>query len=153
MTTTDDVPNEIQKAKERAVRLLARRDHSAFELRAKLRQKLKVSESTWTAVLSFLKESGYMADEDDLALRWVRQWRAEGRGRHWIYGKLRSKGLATVPLNDDEEEVDAARLFVAKKIRGKTPASLALAENAKLGRAMVSRGFSSSVVASLLRAR
>lgn len=152
-----DPKAEIQKTTERALRLLARRDHSAYELKTKLRRKCGreggMSDAVWGEVLASLKNAGYMADEGDLALRWVQQWRAEGRGRHWIQGKLKSKGLAAVPLRDDEEELEAAKAFIAKKTRGKTIGTLGTADKARLGRSMISRGFSSSVVASLLRGR
>src|SRR5437016_4926572 len=101
--------------KDRALRILARRDHSARELRLKLKQRIKIEDDKFDQLLGDLKRLGYMVDEGDLTCRWVRQWRSEGRGRYWISGKLKSKGLPVPNLKDDSEELEAARLFLSKK--------------------------------------
>jgi len=115
MTTTT---NDFEKIKECALRLLARRDHSALELKLKLKQKLKIDSKVFDELLEHLKNLGVMAKEDDLAGRWIAEWRKSGRGRHWISGKLRTKGLPQVDLHDDEEEKEAAMTFLEKKLRG-----------------------------------
>lgn len=140
----------LTKLKDKALRLLARRDHSEYELKQKLRTRGKFDDSTFSALIDYLKNLGYLADQNELSRRWIRQFRSEGRGRHWITGKLRTKGLPALDLRDDEEEFASARLFVAKKLRGKNPKALKLNEKAKLSRSLVSRGFSSSVVATVM---
>ena len=141
----------FEKVKERALRLLARRDHSAFELKQKLRQKLKIQNEDFENLLVYLKGHGYLAGEDDLARRWANQWRQEGRGRHWIQGKLKSKGLPPVELRDDEQETEAALIFLGKRFAGRVPSCLSLKDRGKLARSLISRGFSSSLVATLIR--
>jgi regulatory protein len=142
---------DFEQIKDRALRLLARRDHSAYELKMKLRQRLKLENDVFDQLLTYLKGLGYMAKEDDLAQRWVREWQSEGRGRHWINGKLRTKGLPPVSLTDDENEHEAAKSFLEKKLAGKTIRQLNRQERARVARALVSRGFSMSLVASLLK--
>src|ERR1700677_3027925 len=105
---------EFEKIKDRALRLLARRDHSAQELKLKLKQKLKIENNVFEELLTHFKSLGLMADESDLASRWISEWRRSGRGRHWISGKLRSKGLPQINLRDDEDEKGAATLFLEK---------------------------------------
>jgi regulatory protein len=141
---------DFQKIKERAFRLLARRDHSAFELKQKLKQKTQIDDETFASLYTYLKELGYMADENLLSERWAKQWRAEGRGRQWIQGKLRQKGLPAVELRDDETELESAKDFLKKKLAGSIK-KLDRKKRAKLARSLISRGFSTPVVATLLK--
>jgi regulatory protein len=145
----DDVP----KLKERALRLLARRDHSRVELRLKLRQRAKFTQETFEAVVDSLKNLGYLADERELAQRWIRQWRNEGRGRQWISGKLKSKGLPSIPLRDDASEFESAKIYLKKKLGDQTLKQLDHLERTRIARRMISRGFSIPLVSSLLRGK
>jgi len=142
---------EFEKIKDRALRLLARRDHSSLELKLKLKSKLKIENSVFDELLTHLKGLGLMSNEEGLSQRWILEWRKSGRGRHWISGKLRSKGLPKVELRDDEEERAAATLFIEKKLSGKNIKELRYEERAKLGRTLVSRGFSMSLVAEIIK--
>ncbi len=144
-------PSEFEKVKDRALRLLARRDHSSLELKLKLKQKLKIENEIFDKLLAHLKDLGLMAKEEDLSRRWLAEYRREGRGRHWISGKLKMKGLPPLSLTDDEDELQAATSFLERKLRGKTPHQLSFAEKTKLSRSLVSRGFSHTLVASLLK--
>ncbi len=144
-------PAEFEKVKDRALRLLARRDHSSQELKVKLKQKLKIENDVFERLLSHLKDLGLMANEGDLSQRWLAEYRREGRGRFWISGKLKTKGLPPIPLSDDDEELEAARHFLDRKLRGKALTQLSFAEKTKLSRSLVSRGFSNTLVASLLK--
>jgi SOS response regulatory protein OraA/RecX len=54
-----------EKAKERALRLLARRDHSVRELKQKLSQRLELRREDLEDLIIYLKERGYLASEDD----------------------------------------------------------------------------------------
>ena len=147
MLTTE----EFQKLKSKALRLLAKRDHSRLELKRKLSAKSSLDQEAFNELVELLKNLGYMADEKDLASRWVKQWRSEGRGRLWISGKLREKGLPEPDLKDDDEELETARLFLDKRLRGKSITTLGFNEKMKLGRSMTSRGFSTSTVATVLK--
>ena len=143
----------FQKAKERALRLLAIRDHSALELRKKLKHKLQINEELWQQILTSLKELGYMAPEKDLSERWINQWRQEGRGRRWIAGKLKEKGLPVPSMNDDEDEIQAAMQFSERKCRNTEFTLSNLKGKAKLNRALMSRGFSGYVISHVLKRR
>ncbi|MDZ4677763.1 MAG: regulatory protein RecX [Oligoflexia bacterium] len=150
MSQDEAKPDDFQKIKESAFRLLARRDHSAFELKQKLKQKFSLADETFQTLLSYLNNLGYMADENVLSQRWVKQWRAEGRGRQWIQGKLRTKGLPQIDLRDDENELESAKEFLKKKLSSSIE-KLDYKKKAKLARSMISRGFSGPVVATLLK--
>ena len=139
------------KLKEKALRLLERRDHSRMELRFKLRQKGPFTKETFEELVSYLKDMGYLADERDLAGRWIRQWRKEGRGRQWIAGKLKSKGLPTIPLRDDSSEFESARIYLNKKSGEKKLKQLDSVERTKIARRLIARGFSIVLVSSLLK--
>src|SRR3954462_8499047 len=116
----DSSNSDFQKIKDKALRLLARRDHSKFELKMKLRQRMKFDNATFEALIEKLQELGYLADENALSRRWIDQWRKEGRGRQWISGKLRVKGLPQVTLKDDIAEFESAQVYLARKLGTKT---------------------------------
>jgi regulatory protein len=142
--------NQMKTMIDTALRLLARRDHSIHELKTKLKQRAKITDDVFENLICHLKKMGYLADETNLAERWAKQWRSEGRGRNWICQKLKTKGLPQISFKDDDDERAAALYFLEKKLRGKKLMTLSYQDRAKLGRALVSRGFSHSLVATLL---
>ena len=142
---------DFEYIKDRALRLLARRDHSALELKLKLKQKLKIENDVFEKLLAHLESLGLMGKEKELSERWLSEFRREGRGRYWISGKLKTKGLPPVELSDDDDEIASAIHFLDRKLRGKEIKDLSHVEKTKLSRALVSRGFSHTLVASLLK--
>jgi regulatory protein len=93
------------------VALLARREHSARELAAKLRRKGCDPDAVEQAVARLLEE-GYL--DDERYARAVVRRRAGARGRSAIRGELVARGVsrdvvaATVDELDGEEEIAAA---------------------------------------------
>ncbi len=82
---------EEERAVDRAVRALARRDHSAASLRAKL-DRAGVSESAQAAALDVLERAGYVDD-----VRYARERAAlladRGHGDAWIRADLERQGV------------------------------------------------------------
>jgi regulatory protein len=82
---------EEERAVDRAVRALARRDHSAASLRAKL-DRAGVSESAQAAALDALERAGYVDD-----VRYARERAAllaeRGYGDAWIRADLERQGV------------------------------------------------------------
>jgi SOS response regulatory protein OraA/RecX len=85
-------PDERDAALERAVRALARRDHSTESLRAKL-ERAGVSESARQEAVDALARAGYLDDE-----RFARDRAAvlaeRGYGDDWIRADLEAQGVA-----------------------------------------------------------
>ncbi len=145
------LPEDFEKIKNRALRILALRDHSKQELKTKLKKQFKIDDSEMEVIFDYLSQLSLLPDETDLSRRWVCQWRKEGKGRHWILAKLRSKGLFFKGLKDDDDEHETAMVFIGKKLAGKSLKDLTYEERIKLGRALVSRGFSMSLVAEIIK--
>ena len=125
---------ERQKALDRAVRALARRDHSAAELRAKL-DRAGISEDAQTDAVGTLERVGYVDDA-----RYARDRAAHlagrGYGDEWIRADLETAEPALTAL---EPEVERAGRE-ATKAGGGTRAVRTLAR----------RGFSEDTLESLL---
>jgi regulatory protein len=82
---------EDERAVDRAVRALARRDHSAASLRTKL-ERAGLSESAQSAALDVLQRGGYVDDS-----RFARDRAAvladRGYGDAWIHADLERQGI------------------------------------------------------------
>jgi regulatory protein len=121
-------PEERRQALDRAVRALARRDHSAQSLRAKLEQ-AGVSEPAQAEALQALARAGYLDDE-----RFARDRAAHlavrGYGDEWIRADLEAQGIdprtAEPALAALEPERERA-IWEADKLPGGAPAARTLA--------------------------
>ena len=97
---------DLKQLKSKCLRLLTKRDHSSSELKIKMKRYYEFSPDDFTEALAWLKELKYLPDENLMAEKLAAQFRKQGRGRQWIRGKLRSKGLAqSESLSDDKEEL------------------------------------------------
>jgi regulatory protein len=83
---------ECREAIDRSVRALARRDHSAASLRAKL-GRAGVSEEAQTEALETLERAGYV-DDSRFARDRAELLAARGYGDHWIRADLDAQGVA-----------------------------------------------------------
>jgi len=82
---------EREHALDRAVRALARRDHSAESLRTKL-ERAGVSEQARDAALETLAGAGYV-DDERFARDRAERLAARGYGNDWIRGDLEAQGV------------------------------------------------------------
>ncbi len=147
---------DAKSLKNKILRLLTKRDHSAKEMKTKLKRYYEFSDEDFTSALAYVKELGYLPDEAKMAQSLINKWRREGRGKNYVSMKLKTRGieigtLDSVVLKDDENEIASARYFLEKKLRGQDLKELDFKEKQKLMRQMTSRGFSVSVVRDLIK--
>jgi regulatory protein len=137
--------------RERALRLLARRDYSRAELARKLQSEATTDERAeqLTALLDELEQGGYVSDT-----RYAEQRtgaRAGRLGNARLAHELRTKGvdeaIIETALDAAGNEIDRARSVWQKKF-GSPPASRE--DWAKQARFLQSRGFSSDTIRRLL---
>ena len=124
---------ENERAVDRAVRALARRDHSAASLRAKL-DRAGLSESAQAAALDALERAGYLDD-----VRYAGERAAlladRGYGDVWIHADLERQG---VERETADSAVGALEPEYARAMREAATAGSGLRAIRSLGR----RGFS-----------
>lgn len=137
--------------RERAVRLLARREHSRAELTRKLAPHAESPEDV-VAVLDELVARHLLSDERYVEMRLNHRSARYGNAR--LAQELRTQGvdgaLVASALADCDDEVSRAHQVWAKKFGERPPATDA-AERAKQMRFLISRGFSSETVRRVLR--
>jgi regulatory protein len=138
--------------KNRAMRLLARREHSRVELGRKLAAHAEDSAEV-EAVLDELQNRGWLSDE-----RFTEQMVQVRRGKFGsarIVHELREKGVGDALIASTLSglkvgELDAARAVWAKKF-GELPVDAK--ERAKQIRFLMSRGFRQETISKVLRGR
>ncbi len=137
--------------RERAVRLLARREHSRFELARKLAQ-AGFDELDIGSLLDEFEKKNWLSDRR-FAESWVADHRAKAGGVKLAY-ELRQRGVAEAIIEavldkNRDSEFERARDVWARKF-GSPPADAAA--KAKQMRFLQARGFSSGVVRQTLTA-
>ena len=131
----------------KATALLARREHSEYELTLKLTRKGHPPEEV-AAVLADLKVQGLLSDER-FTESLVNSRRERGYGPLRISQDLRSKGVAQELVErwidaNDPQWLDVLRAVWTKKFGGEQPNSYK--EWARQARFLQSRGFSSEQI-------
>jgi regulatory protein len=135
----------------RALRLLARREHSRMELHQKLSRD-DVPGAQLTALLDELQRKGWLSEE-----RLVEQTIAAASGRYgsrWVLDRLQRKGLPYEALRRaatamQEQELQNARAVCRKRF-GRPPADLR--EKARQARFLTGRGFAAETIRQVLGA-
>ncbi len=133
--------DERRRALDRAVRALARRDHSAASIRARL-SRADVDDETCEDVVETLVRAGYL-DDARFATTRASHLAAAGYGDAWIRGDLEAQGVS------DELAGEALSALPPERDR-------ALAQAAKLGdplraaRSLARRGFSQESLEAVL---
>ena len=144
------MPAPPSSLRARALKALARREHTRQELQAKLRPFAEDPDEL-EPLLDDLEKRGWLSEA-----RFVEQLTTVRRRRFGavrILHELREKGvseaaLAAAQSQLKESEVDAARAVWKKKF-GSLPTTLE--ERAKQARFLASRGFSAEVVLAVLK--
>jgi regulatory protein len=139
-TVADSDPARIRSS---AIGLLARREHSAGQLKAKLGSRGFDSDAT-EAVLEDLARRGLQSDERYVA-SFITHHAARGQGPVRIRAELRESGVAAELVDRlldeaDVDWVDTARTARRKKFGESPPGGFA--ERAKQSRFLQYRGFS-----------
>jgi regulatory protein len=144
-----DAPDTPAELRARALRLLARREHSRRELERKLAPRAESPEALHS-LLESLEQKKQLSDERYASERARTLSRKFGAAR--IRQDLKSKGVdaALVERVSGEGELERARAILERKYR--TPAATR-EEKAKRMRFLQSRGFSSEIIFALLSAR
>ena len=133
----------------RALRLLARREHSREEMRQRLAGE-EVDAAELDALLDEFERSGWLS-EQRMAEQMVRG--AQGRyGSRQVLDRLRRKGIDGEPLARAAEalrgqELESARAVWRKRF-GRPPATLQ--EKGRQARFLAGRGFTAEVIARVL---
>lgn len=146
---TEDRPDTPAELRARALRLLARREHSRRELSRKLAAHAESGEAL-EQLLDALEAKKQLSDERFTAERTRVLSRKYGAVR--IRQDLKARGVteAAVPELSAEDEKARARAILDRKYR--EPATTR-EERAKRMRFLQSRGFSTEIIFSLLSAR
>ena len=138
-----------------ALRLLARRDYTAHELRQKLADRGHAP-ATVDDVLSQLADEGLQSDER-VAAAFVRSSvRRRGRGRLRIARELEARGVDRSLVQRLTAEIDAedeAAAIAAILARKRWPAAPTLADRRKMFQHLLRRGFSAEAIGRALRHR
>jgi regulatory protein len=143
------------RAMNTAVRLLARRNHTNYELRQKLKQR-KFDTEVITKVLSECERLNYVNDEET-ARCYFRELKIRGYGIRRIRFSMKKKGLAEeiidelLSKHEHEDELENARRAMEKKMRALSREKDMRKRKEKIFRFLASRGFPGSVISELLR--
>jgi len=139
-------PESAAALKARALRLLARREHSRQELARKLSPHAESAELL-ESVLAGLQEKRQLSDERYAEER--ARWLARKYGAAKIRHELQARGVAAAVIDSlpPQDDLERARAILARKYRA--PAD-SLEEKAKRARFLHSRGFSGDVIRRLL---
>jgi regulatory protein len=136
-----DEAREREAAIERAVRALARRDHSAAELEAKL-ERAGISEAAQADAVETLERIGYVDDgrfARDRAVRLAER----GYGDEWIRADLDARGVAP-------EAADAALAVLEPEDERAERAASTAGDAVRGARLLARRGFSDDAIEHVL---
>ena len=143
-------PDNVVELRARALRLLARREHTRQELEGKLAPHAGSSEAV-QGLVSKLKEKNQLSEERFAEERSRVLSRKYGAAR--IRQDLKAKGVSAeliARFSSSDDEFQRAREILGRKYR--TPPATR-EEKAKRMRFLQSRGFSSEIIHKLLSAR
>jgi len=143
-------PDNVVELRARALRLLARREHTRTELERKLAPHAESSEAVH-GLVSRLKEKNQLSEERFAEERARVLSRKYGAAR--IRQDLKAKGVSAELISrfsSSDGEMQKAKEILERKYR--TPAATR-EEKAKRMRFLQSRGFSSEIIFKLLSAR
>jgi regulatory protein len=135
--------------RERALRLLARREHARVELSRKLAPHAESAEQL-EALLDNLAERGLLSDERYVEMRLNARRARFGNAR--LAHELRTQGVAAALVDEalagGEDELSRARQVWQRKFGGQTTD---VTERARQMRFLINRGFSGETIRRVLR--
>jgi len=148
---------EADKAYERSLSFLERRDRTEREMHGKLIG-AGFSEDAVSETLERLKENGLVNDES-YAERYLQALMAKGRGRLMIAREMRRKGLEEELVRNTiedglsaEDEFDMAKDAARRCLKGMNEEKDIRKKTAKVSRRLASLGFTWDVIGSAIRA-
>jgi regulatory protein len=145
-----------EKAKQKALRLLAVRARSERELRAKLKQG-GFDETVAGAVIESLRELKYL-DDESFAGQWARNMGVNRLlGNRRIELSLREKGIpppvikkAIGEIRSEISEADAIMALIRKKGKSRDIVKMDAAEKRRLARNLMGKGFPPDLIFDML---
>ncbi len=145
----DNKQSELHLCMNKIIDYLSRRDHSEKELREKLSQK-KFSSEIIAQSITWAKERHYLRPPEELTKILTDILLRRGKGRNYIYQYLKKRGLPPPILEeiDKETELRKALEFAQQKI--KPGIALDRMAREKIGRKLITRGFSLDVVRTVI---
>lgn len=135
-------------AREKMMRLLARRDHSEQEIRSKLRrffEKVEIDQA-----IELAKQKKWLITPDKLSQNMAEMLHRKGKGYLFIVNYLKLKGLPAI-TRDLDREVEKAREFVLRFWQKDDLADATQKEKMKLFRQLKNRGFDGETIQSVFR--
>lgn len=145
-------PLTLSEAKKKLMDFVARRDHTEKELRKKL--SLRCDAETVEKTLAWAKEQNWLASPEKLKTQFAEQLSRRGKGVRKINQKLKELGLDTVKSDKESELAKAKKLALAKwsasDFKG-LDFKEAQKLRAKIMRYLITRGYESDVVSSILK--
>ena len=136
-----------------ALRMLMRRDYTAFELRKKLLDKEHTPEDIAAALESLAADR--LLDDRRVAISFVRVASSlKGRGRLRIARELEVRGVAKDIIREAlealpaDDELESIRRYLARK---RLPARLPPADHRRIFGQLIRRGFSADIIAKVIR--
>ena len=143
--------DSIKSCYNKALQLLARRDHSNAELERKLRSRGYGQLEIQTAISECLRLN-YLNDSR-FAETYANQLQRKGFGINGIKHKLYSKGISDSVIQEvvavqgsDAIQLEQCRRVLAKKLKPLTENTSVASRGPKLHRFLYSRGFSSQII-------
>jgi len=156
MMHTDTSPDDLKKAMDTAIRILARRSHSGAEIRQKLRQRGFDAEIIH-AVISECERMNYIDDTQTLG-QYFRELKHKGCGPQKVRAEMKKKGLwgdsaelLVSEYAESQEEREAVRNVFEKKKAAFDREKDGRKRKDKIFRFLSSRGFSASLISELIR--
>lgn len=146
----DKPPLEAPQARDAALRLLGRREHSARELKAKLRARGLEGEDA-DKIVGDLNEQGWQSDARYAELL-VRSRIGQGYGRMRIEAEMRVAGIGDSEIREAIESAEVDWDELAHSVwsrRFSEPSNMA--ERQKQYRFMAARGFDGGQIARVLK--
>ncbi len=145
-----------QQAMNTAVRILANRDHSKYELKKKLQQR-GFARQVIDAVMARCEHLGYI-DDQRTARVYIQQLKRKCFGRRYIRLAFKKKRLHGSAIEDillenysEDEEYEFAGRLLKKKIKKFARETDTKKRSDKIYRFLYSRGFHPSVIRNLVK--
>ncbi|PIT99202.1 MAG: hypothetical protein COT74_09340 [Bdellovibrionales bacterium CG10_big_fil_rev_8_21_14_0_10_45_34] len=124
-----------------ALRILARRAHSRWELHKKL--STRAEQEVVLSTLQRLEDEGWLEDENEIALRFEEELHRKNKSHRYIAQKMSQRGLSQ-PAENLSKECEKIRNIL--KDRLPEWASLDYNERTRLMQKLVFKGFSHSAI-------
>lgn len=136
-----------KSAREKAMDLLAVREHSRHELEQKLAAK-KYTKEEIEAALTSLESAGWLPDSKELALRVAETLHRKAKSHMYIVEYLKSKGLPPVP-RDSEFELEKAQKLLQSHFSKLSKSSEA--DKKQIAQFLKNRGFDTETILSVCK--